>query len=113
MTHRLLIHVYFLFLAILVAGISSGPIPVVGFLVSWLAVGTVIELNLIHRKANPRKLWKLRPLEGEPSLRMRPMILRGISPEVSFQEFVRREILAAEEAAQRIHDEIYDNRRSA
>jgi len=113
MTHRLLIHAYFVFLAILVSGISSGPIPIIGLLISWLAIGAVIEFNFRRRKANLRKLWKLRPLEGEPSLRMRPMRLRGISPEVSFQEFVRREILAAEEAAQRMRDQISDDRLSA
>lgn len=69
-------------------------------------MGAVIEFNFRRRKTNPSKLWKLRPLEGKPSLRMKPMRLRGISPEVSFQEFVRREIFAAEEAAQRMQDKM-------
>jgi len=113
MIQRLLIHAYFLFLAILVAGISSGPIPIIGLLISWLAIGAVIELNFRRRNTNPSKLWKLRPLEGEPSLRMKPIRLRGISSEAPFLDFVRREIFAAEEAAQRVHDKISDDRRSA
>ncbi len=64
----------------------------------WLV--SVLPAWKQHRwaKANPRKLWKLRPLEGEPSLRMRPMRLRGISADDPFRAFVRREILAAEAA---------------
>ena len=78
----------------------SGSVFVAALIIPpWLVSALPAWMQHRRAKANPRKLWKLRPLEGEPSLRMRPMRLRGISADDPFRAFVRREILAAEAAA--------------
>ena len=106
-------HIYMATACALVIWLGEPAFLAVLLLPPWIVCQVSVVVSDRRQAEAPRKLWTLRPLEGEASLRMRPMRLRGIKADTPFRDFVRREILAAEEAALQPNPESADGRQSA
>lgn len=107
-------HIYMATACALVVWLGETILLALLFLPPWIVCQVSVVVSDRRQAEAPRKLWTLRPLGGgEASLRMRPMRLRGIKADAPFREFVRREILAAEEAALHPNLESVGGRQSA
>ena len=106
-------HIFMAIACALVVWLGGSAFLAVLLVPPWIICQISVVESKRRQAETPRKLWTLRPLEGEASLRMRPMRLRGISADAPFREFVRREILVAEEAALHPNLENVDGRQSA